>query len=194
MSRWKSVRRPRLDDEPFSARPVLGSRRLQCREEQGRPADESSMIVEKGAGPIPGGESDPPVSQSSLRRLMEFVLDNLDRKITLQDAARVAGVERTYLSRLFREHTGQLFSEWIRDVRLACAEDLLLNTGLSEVFIHPLKGLNDGGLVWRGKFDDPVPVFQEIDGTDLITLIGTDPLTGLTENQCEMARLSPKLQ
>jgi AraC-like DNA-binding protein len=60
-----------------------------------------------------------------LARVRQLVLENLDRPISLTEAARAARLHPKYLSRLFREKTGITYSEWLRSTRIERAMELL---------------------------------------------------------------------
>lgn len=61
----------------------------------------------------------------NLKRLRGYVLDRLDRSISLADAASVAGLERKYFSAFFHRRVGIPFSHWITLLRLARAIELI---------------------------------------------------------------------
>jgi AraC-like DNA-binding protein len=61
-----------------------------------------------------------------LQRLRDFVARGYSRTIRLQEAAAVAGLERTYFSAFFHRRTGVRFSVWLRQQRVERAKDLLL--------------------------------------------------------------------
>ena len=70
-----------------------------------------------------------------LARVKRFVEENLDDSITLARAARVAGLERTYFSAFFRSKTGVGFREWLNELRVARAQELMteVNYSITEV-------------------------------------------------------------
>lgn len=61
----------------------------------------------------------------SLARVADYVESQHGRRVTLADAARVAGLERTYFSVYFRRRVGVSFREWLRRYRIALAVQLL---------------------------------------------------------------------
>lgn len=61
----------------------------------------------------------------SLQSVREFVLDNYRGKITLQSAARIAHMERTYFSAFFHRKVGVPFRDWLRTLRIQRAQELL---------------------------------------------------------------------
>ena len=62
------------------------------------------------------------------QRTMDYVLKNFAYPCTLQDAAKELGLNASYLSRVFRQSTGQTFKEYVTYVRMEEAKRLLLNT------------------------------------------------------------------
>ncbi len=62
---------------------------------------------------------------------VRFVHSRYAEAISLEDAARQAGVSASYLSRVFKEKTGVGFSEYLTQVRIEESQRLLSMTGLS---------------------------------------------------------------
>ncbi len=63
-----------------------------------------------------------------LRRLREYVEKNLKDEISLENAARQAGLERTYFSAYFHKTIGVRFHTWLRLVRIHEALQILRST------------------------------------------------------------------
>jgi len=59
-----------------------------------------------------------------------FLEKNYNRKVTLQDAARVVNKSPKYLSRLFRQKSRQGFNDFKQAVRMRRAKELLLESNL----------------------------------------------------------------
>ena len=59
-----------------------------------------------------------------------YINRNLDKKFTEEDIAKEFGVSCGHFSREFKHATGRTFKEYIVDMRVAHAEQLLLNTNL----------------------------------------------------------------
>lgn len=78
-----------------------------------------------------------------LQRVHRFVGTNFDRPIHLDDVARVAGCERTYFSRFFREKTGVTFTDWLSRFRVKKAVELLGEHNLSITELAGLVGYQD---------------------------------------------------
>jgi len=70
-----------------------------------------------------------------LARLQQYVLENLQEPISLALAASVVGLEKSYFSTFFREKVGITFSDWLRQVRVQQAVELIRsqNTSLTQV-------------------------------------------------------------
>lgn len=67
--------------------------------------------------------------------LVRFILDNLDRPLTLPELARVASMTPSSVSRFFRRTTGLSITEYIIRVRIshACRQLLDDDAGISEI-------------------------------------------------------------
>lgn len=71
-------------------------------------ASEPKLLVNRGAFRY----------YSSLRRVHQYVIENLSKKITLATAARLAGMERTYFSAYFHRKVGIPFRDWLCGLRI----------------------------------------------------------------------------
>lgn len=60
-----------------------------------------------------------------ITRVLRLVAHDLTRRHTLRDAAKVAGLEPAYFSRVFQRTTGLTFSEWSARVRVEEAKSML---------------------------------------------------------------------
>jgi two-component system response regulator YesN len=61
----------------------------------------------------------------------EFIYENFDRDITLDEAAKVVSVTPHYLSRLFKEETGENFIEYLTTYRIKKAKVMMDTTNLN---------------------------------------------------------------
>lgn len=59
------------------------------------------------------------------RRAKEYMKANFSKSITLEDVAREINVSPQYLSKLFKEETGQNFIEYLTELRIRIAKSLL---------------------------------------------------------------------
>lgn len=73
----------------------------------------------------------PAAVSAGVARTREYVLQNYMRDISLQDCADYAGISYTYLSRAFKNETGQRFVEFLNEVRLRAAKTLLIRQEVS---------------------------------------------------------------
>lgn len=72
---------------------------------------------------------------SRLRRVKDHVLANSSDPISLADGARIAGMEATYFSDFFHRKVGLGFRDWLEQIRLALAIELLSKNNYSITFI-----------------------------------------------------------
>lgn len=68
------------------------------------------------------------LSASSLRRLTEYVADNLDRPISLADLSSVTGLSKRHFIRAFAESAGQTPHRYVVSQRIEKAKQLLANS------------------------------------------------------------------
>jgi AraC-like DNA-binding protein len=76
-------------------------------------------------------------------RVLRYVLEDLTRRATCATAARVAGLERAYFSKLFRSVMNVSFTEWNACVRVAEAKRLLRAIDLSITAVGASVGYDD---------------------------------------------------
>lgn len=67
-----------------------------------------------------------------LAKVRSFVLQNMSERITLGDAARIAGMERTYFCNFFHRCVGVSFTEWLRRVRI-CEAIRIMTTSQKQI-------------------------------------------------------------
>lgn len=70
-------------------------------------------------------------STSKLQEVMHYISENYAADITLQNAADMAFMERTYFSRCFKQIAGFGFNDYLTHTRLRAAEQLLQYSDLS---------------------------------------------------------------
>ncbi len=75
-----------------------------------------------------------------IRQAIEYIRDNLKKKITLQDLADLTGLSRPYLSRLIKKETSHSLVELIDSYRIEEGKYLLLNTDYSILQVSELTG------------------------------------------------------
>ena len=92
---------------------------------------------------------------ATVKKVLEYINQNLNRDISLENAALEANVNPFYLSKLFRDETGTTFVNYISERRMEKAKNLLSETGLSIKEITALTGYNDQNYfskLFRAKF------------------------------------------
>lgn len=65
-----------------------------------------------------------------IRNMINLIERNLSDTITLSTISSIVGLSPNYLSRLFREETGKSFNEFVTEIRMEKAINLLKNTNL----------------------------------------------------------------
>lgn len=78
-----------------------------------------------------------------VRRLMETERLYLDSGFSTMDMASRLGLNRTYFSRMMQVEFGMTFSDYLQDLRLRHAQQLLLTTDYKQEEIAELSGFND---------------------------------------------------
>jgi AraC-like DNA-binding protein len=76
-------------------------------------------------------------------RVLRHVMQDLTRRATCASAARVAGLERAYFSKLFRSVMSVTFTEWNASVRVEEAKRLLREIDLSITAVSASVGYDD---------------------------------------------------
>lgn len=66
-----------------------------------------------------------------IRRCINYIYENLQGDLTVRTLARIHNLNPTYLSRLFFKETGKTLKAYIRDAKIAAAENMLKHTELS---------------------------------------------------------------
>ena len=65
-----------------------------------------------------------------LRIVRQFVLDHYSESISLEDAARVAAMERTSFSTFFHRTSGVCFRDWLAAIRVGKAMELMAGSNI----------------------------------------------------------------
>jgi transcriptional regulator GlxA family with amidase domain len=78
-----------------------------------------------------------------IQRVIAYVANNLDRRITLAEAAGVACLEPFYFSKRFRKGIGESFVTWNARIRVEAARRLLLESNRSITAIAAAVGYGD---------------------------------------------------
>ena len=78
-----------------------------------------------------------------ITRVLRAVAQDLTKRQTLAEAAKIAGLEAAYFSRVFRRTTGLTFGEWSARIRVEEAKTLLRTIDLSITSIAVSVGYAD---------------------------------------------------
>lgn len=92
-----------------------------------------------------------------IKKVCEYINDNLAQEISLEQAADYVNVSSFYLSKLFKEEKGTNFINFLNDKRLEKARDLLKNSDLSIKEITAQTGYNDQNYfsrIFRAKYGE----------------------------------------
>ncbi|MBR5157503.1 MAG: AraC family transcriptional regulator [Clostridia bacterium] len=87
-----------------------------------------------------GAKSDSAEKIEKIQEVARYIRENFNQEITLCDAAQIAFMEETYFSKQFKKLTGFGFSEYVSQIRMQQAEELLRNSKLSVGKIAELCG------------------------------------------------------
>jgi AraC-like DNA-binding protein len=84
-----------------------------------------------------------PRQLSVVYRLQTYMMDNMNKKITIQELADLVGLTPNYLIHLFKKVTRQTPIEYLHHVRLSAAQDLLLNKQMTIAEVSETLGYCD---------------------------------------------------
>jgi len=93
------------------------------------------------------GKPKPPSTAESADKVQEvarYISENFSQELTLEDAAKMACMERTYFSKRFKKLTGVGFYEYLTKTRLTEAQRLLTQTQLPVGEIAERCGFSSG--------------------------------------------------
>lgn len=76
-------------------------------------------------------------------KAMEYIRQNYDRKLSLDDIASHVYLSRSYLSSLFREETGQTLFSYINQVRVEKSKLFLMDPSISLASVAAMCGFED---------------------------------------------------
>ena len=80
--------------------------------------------------------------RKEIRNAMDYMEKNLSREITLNEVAEYAGISPVYFSQLFKQQTGENFSEYLNKIRINKAKRLLEETNLKIYEVAYSSGFN----------------------------------------------------
>lgn len=78
-----------------------------------------------------------------VERIMEFMKNNFDKNITLNDVAKIAGMTEVALSRFFKFRTGKTYIDTLNEIRLGNASRMLIDTTQSITEVAYKCGFNN---------------------------------------------------
>lgn len=78
-----------------------------------------------------------------INQLKDYINENYAQKLTLNTLAKIAHYNPSYISSLFKKETGQGITDYITELRLNKARELLLDTSMSIDEIADSIGLNN---------------------------------------------------
>lgn len=78
-------------------------------------------------------KSTAPASWQKIQPLIEHIEKNYKRRITLEEAAKIAGYEPCYFSKVFKKLTGQQFVWYLNNVRVGKAIELIRKSDKSMI-------------------------------------------------------------
>jgi YesN/AraC family two-component response regulator len=82
-------------------------------------------------------------SSALITQGLRIINRSYTEKITLSDISKSLHVNPTYFSSLFTREMGKTFSEYLMELRISKAEELLKNTGLSILDAATASGFDD---------------------------------------------------
>jgi AraC-like DNA-binding protein len=81
--------------------------------------------------------------QDHIRRLELALRNSPSTRVSLSDISQVLHLEKTYCSRLFPALVGKSFSRWLREIRMACAQRMLVESSCSITALAHEVGYDD---------------------------------------------------
>jgi beta-xylosidase/AraC-like DNA-binding protein len=78
-----------------------------------------------------GVGEDRPESDQRMKEMMQYIFSNLDQELSLNDLAEQMFISPSTLSRVFKKNTGQYFADFVLEIRIKNAMNLLAHTGMN---------------------------------------------------------------
>jgi len=116
------------------------------------------------------GSPKEPCQEETTERIQlaaKYINDHYTQWITLEDAAEVANMEKTYFSKRFKAMTGFGFLEYLTEIRLREAKKLLLGSSLSIGEISEVCGFTSSnyfGDLFRKRFGQAPSTYRSTAG------------------------------
>lgn len=78
-----------------------------------------------------------------IKKALDYIYQNYEKPLTLEDMAKYLGLNKCYFCKLFRMETGKTFSQFLNELRVKKSKELLLNTNLSILDVALAVGYNN---------------------------------------------------
>lgn len=82
-------------------------------------------------------------SDARIARVIDVIANDLSRRISRAEAARLANLDCAYFSKRFRKIVGSSFATWNARIRVEAAQQLLATTDLKIAAVAALVGYDD---------------------------------------------------
>lgn len=82
-------------------------------------------------------------SLKKLDKIINYIENNYREEIGLENLSKIAGLSSFHLCHLFKKATGKTLTEYINQIRISRAEELLKNTNMNITEIAIASGFND---------------------------------------------------
>ena len=112
---------------------------------------------EKSLKSISSGVSEITSEEKFVRQVKEYVMNNYDKKISLSDIADHIYMSSSYLSYSFKKNTGKNLVEYINEVKIEKAKEMLMDTKVRIKDVYHKVGFTDYSYFSR--------VFKRVTGT-----------------------------
>lgn len=98
------------------------------------------FITEQINNPPKKTDSD---TESAMKKAIEYITGHYAENITLADAASHVALSSGYFSSVFKQYTGEKFIDYLSNLRIKKAKDLLINSDIKITAIANLVGYKD---------------------------------------------------
>jgi two-component system response regulator YesN len=82
-------------------------------------------------------------STDTIEAAKEYIGNNFSKDLSLDDVSRIVNISPYYFSKLFKEATGENFIEYLTNIRIEKAKDLLLNSDIAMKELCSMCGYQD---------------------------------------------------
>ncbi|MGL5327865.1 MAG: response regulator transcription factor [Peptostreptococcaceae bacterium] len=81
--------------------------------------------------------------RKEIKKVIEYINQNLDRKLNLEALSKIVNMNESYLSRIFKEELGITISDYIKKIRLQKSKELLKEKNARIKDVAMSVGIND---------------------------------------------------